>query len=200
VHPASPGRALEDLDQFPCAGPASAAFFVARAGQSVPRHARSPRTRGSAETRLPACAVRGDRQAVACHARQRLGGPVALFPRVGLGGWDLSRCPLARVRRSTSFGLLRATSGEAQAAPSHPGTHREHAVVCRGRVNRDSFSLFVDGRGRGRAANGLSPSQARSVGALWCLPRAAPPRAVCVRATRRRRRGARLRTPLPRRL
>jgi len=119
-HPASPGSALEDLDQFPCAGPAGAAFFVARAGQGVPLHARSTRTRGSAETRLPAKTVRGDRQAVACHARQRFGGPIALFPRVGLGGWDLSRCPLARVRRSTSSGLLRATSGGAQAVAVPP--------------------------------------------------------------------------------
>jgi len=101
-------------------GAAGAAFFVARAGQSVPRHARSPRQRGSAETRLPAWAVRGDRQAVACHASQRLGGPVALFPRVGLRRWDLSRCPLALVRRSTSFGLLRATSCGAQAVALPP--------------------------------------------------------------------------------
>jgi len=120
VHPASPGSALGDLDQFPCAGPAGSTFVVARAGPSVPPHARSPRTRGSAETRLPARAVREYRQAVACHARQRLGGPVALFPRVGLGGWDLSRCPLARVRRLTSSGLLRATSGGAQAVALPP--------------------------------------------------------------------------------
>jgi len=60
----------------------------------------------------------------------------------------------------------------------------------------DLFSRCVDGRRP--AANRRPPSQAPPFGALWWLPRAGPPRAVCVRAIHRRRRVARLRTPLAR--
>jgi len=106
---------------------------------------------------------------------------------------DFSQCPLSR---STSLALVPASKGGAHAVARPPG----HAEGAFGGVLRACTCFRAAWTDAGRQPTVRPPSQGCPLGALCCLPRAGPPRAVFVRTNPRRRRGARLRSPLAQRL
>ena len=160
VHRASPGNAWGDLYQFPCAGPAGAAFSF---GANGPGHAstRAFATRTFVRRALlPRVGPQRD-----ASLRELFEGTNRRSPATRESDWgDLSRCPRARVRgrgtcrvvpaRGSDARPLLASCGPARVgprpSPSHQGTHRGHVVVCRGRVcTRRLFAL----RARTRAGS-----------------------------------------------
>jgi len=208
VHPVSPGNAKGDLAHLLRAGPAGTALFVAGDGPGVPSHARAPHTRSSVVRcshawvrRKPLPCVISPRGWTGGHLPRETaigescrvvrargsggGGPAALTPRAGLT-IDLFWSLASQLRRSPGL------RPPAQARIG--GTW----WCATGGFSHDSVSLCVDGSGGETNGRPLSPS--RTVVTLWCLPRAAPPRSVCVRDIHWQHRGARLRTPLARRL